>query len=67
MFRTTKLVSNAFLLVALSAAASGLTTGTVVSAATVGETSETASPYGGQETRDIKALSQQQIDDYLSG
>ena len=41
--------------------------GVIVSVVAVAATATTESPYVGQETREIKALSQQEIDDYLHG
>ncbi|MDH3713837.1 MAG: hypothetical protein OET44_08340 [Gammaproteobacteria bacterium] len=54
-------------LAALAVAASGLVLRSVAGAASVGEPSKVESPYRGQQTRAIKALSPQQIDDYLNG
>jgi Spy/CpxP family protein refolding chaperone len=39
----------------------------MVSVVAAAATTNTESPYVGQETREIKALSQQEIDDYLNG
>jgi Spy/CpxP family protein refolding chaperone len=41
--------------------------GVIVSVVAVAAAAHTESPYVGQETREIKALSQQEIDDYLNG
>jgi Spy/CpxP family protein refolding chaperone len=41
--------------------------GVIVSVVAVAAAANTESPYVGQETREIKALSQQEIDDYLNG
>jgi Spy/CpxP family protein refolding chaperone len=41
--------------------------GVIVSAVAVAATATTESPYVGQETCEIKALSQQEINDYLNG
>jgi hypothetical protein len=41
--------------------------GVIMSIVAVAAAANTDSPYVGQETRDIKALSQQDIDDYLNG
>jgi Spy/CpxP family protein refolding chaperone len=44
-----------------------LVLGMIVSVVAVAAAAHTESPYVGQETRDIKALSPQDIDDYLHG
>jgi Spy/CpxP family protein refolding chaperone len=41
--------------------------GVIVSVVAVAAAAHTESPYVGQETREIKALSPQEIDDYLNG
>jgi len=41
--------------------------GVIVSLVAVAAAANVESPYVGQETREIKALSQQEIDDYLNG
>jgi Spy/CpxP family protein refolding chaperone len=41
--------------------------GVIVSLVAVAAAANAESPYVGQETREIKALSQQEIDDYLNG
>ena len=41
--------------------------GVIVSVVAVAAAANTESPYVGQETREIKALSPQEIDDYLNG
>jgi hypothetical protein len=41
--------------------------GVIMGIVAVAAAANTDSPYVGQETRDIKALSPQDIDDYLNG